>query len=106
MLKERCILTVIAFTPNDLISNDDEERITVDDDLDDDSSCDDDYAGMNEDMAPTNTGDLFGGTLPYLIEETDDDILINELINEDVNVENQQSNSTNDTECNVVCLRC
>ena len=74
----------------------------VDDDLDDDSSCDVDYVDMNEGMAPANTADLFGGTLSHLMEETDDvddDILINDLINEDVNVETQQSNPINDTEC-------
>ena len=95
---------VMAFTPNNLIYND-EERITVDDDLNDDSSCDIDYSDMNEDMASANTGDLFGGALSHLMEETDDvndDILTNDLINEDVNVETQQSNSINDTECNVV----
>ena len=94
---------VMAFTPNDLIYND-EVRITVDDDLDDDSSCDID-SDLNEDMASANTGDLFGGTLSHLMEETNDvndDILTNDLINEDVNVETQQSNSINDTECNVV----
>ena len=151
--------TIMSFTPNDLISNDDEERMTVDDDLDDDdsscdddylddgdsscddddlddnsscdddylddddsscddddldddsscddnyldddSSCDDDYFDMNEDMAPANTADLFGETLSHLMEGTDD---VNDdiLMNEDVNVENKQSNSINDTECNVV----
>ena len=92
--------TVMAFTPNGLISNDDEERITVDGDLEDESSCNDDYFDMNED-----TGDLSGGTLSHLMEETDnvnDDILINDLINEYVNVETRQINSKNDTECNVV----
>ena len=65
--------------PNDLISNNDEERITVDVDLDDDSSCDVDYFDRNED-----TADLFGGTLSHLIEETDNvnDDIINDLINE------------------------
>ena len=59
----------MAFASNDLISNGDEERITVDDDLDDDdSSCDDDYFDMNEDVAPANAGDLFGGTLSHLME--------------------------------------
>ena len=38
----QCLRTVMAFTPNDLISNGDEGRMPVDDGLDDDFSCDDD----------------------------------------------------------------
>ena len=68
----------MAFTPNDLISNDDEKRITVDDDLDDDSSCDDDYFDLDEGIAPANKGDLFGVTLSHLMEEIDD-------VNDDIN---------------------